>query len=142
PAATDEASAVAFVARDDLLQDLLSLWRTACAGDPRIAFVQGAAGLGKTCLTAELARRVAASGGQVRCLVCRPEAQHQPLAPVLGVLAEAGGVEIKAEPGQRCERMGDQFEGELALPSDVSRSIVLSLFERSGQAPPAAKDAV
>lgn len=143
PVATGEAPAApvaAFVGRDALLDELFGLWRAACAGDARVALVQGAAGLGKTCLTAELARRVAASGGQVRRLACRLESQHQPLAPVLGVLAEAANAD--ADAAQRREHVRRHLEDEFAALPEASRGIVLDLFGAPGQTAPAAKDAV
>ena len=61
----ESAASATFVNREEELGVLLEAWSSATAGHRVLTLIAGEPGIGKTALTAELARRVAAEGGLV-----------------------------------------------------------------------------
>ena len=58
-------SSPTMVGRDDELERLETAWRVTVDGEPQLILVSGEAGIGKTRLASEFAKRVEASGGRV-----------------------------------------------------------------------------
>lgn len=88
-----------FGGREAALDPLRSAWSAAAAGDGRLVFIAGAAGIGKTRLVAELLdRSVGPSGRVLRAAVASPEAR--PFEVVLAALAQAAPLfaSIEIEP--------------------------------------------
>jgi DNA-binding SARP family transcriptional activator/tetratricopeptide (TPR) repeat protein len=80
-----ESDAVPFVGRSAELAELAQAWARAGAGEGRVVFVAGEAGIGKSRLAAEFARAAGADGGTVLAgTASRPEAvPYQPFVEAL-----------------------------------------------------------
>jgi TOMM system kinase/cyclase fusion protein len=93
-----------FVGRERELAELERTWRQADAGSPRLLWVRGEAGIGKTRLVREFRRRVA-EAPWLECR-CSPDRSETPLSPLAEALAPALGdlpqrlreLEIEAQP--------------------------------------------
>ncbi|HEV3001338.1 MAG TPA: AAA family ATPase, partial [Solirubrobacteraceae bacterium] len=80
-------SSTRFVGRESQLAELQSLLEDAAAGRPRIAFVTGESGMGKTRLVAELSTRASAAGARVLFGECvELGAGELPYAPIVAAL--------------------------------------------------------
>jgi DNA-binding SARP family transcriptional activator len=106
--------AAPFVGREAELAVLVAAWERAAAGARHVVMVTGEAGIGKTRLTTEAARRVSAVGGLVLFGRCDQEAivPYQPLVEALDGY-------VSATPADQLPRLGDEALAELAtvLPS-------------------------
>ncbi|HEX6419153.1 MAG TPA: AAA family ATPase, partial [Acidimicrobiales bacterium] len=103
-----------FVGRTAELAELGAAWEQAAAGGRHLVLVTGEAGIGKTRLTVEAARRVHRDGGQVLLGRCDPEAivPYQPFVEALDGL-------VASTPPDDLPPLGDAAMAELAtvLPS-------------------------
>src|SRR3954454_2027967 len=82
-----ERSAGAIVGRRGERQGLVDAWRATAAGDPRVVFLHGEAGVGKSCLVRELClEAVGAHHGVLWGNCIRLDAASVPLAPLTGAL--------------------------------------------------------
>ncbi len=103
-----------FVGREAELATLAAAWDQAAGGARHVVVVTGEAGIGKTRLTTEAARRVHQDGGLVLFGRCDQEAivPYQPLVEALDGL-------VAAMPPDDLPMLGDQAMAELAaiLPS-------------------------
>ena len=103
-----------FVGREAELAALAGAWEQAAAGARHVVVVTGEAGIGKTRLTTEAARRVGQEGGLVLFGRCDQEAivPYQPVVEALDGL-------VAATPADELPALGDDARAELAavLPS-------------------------
>jgi DNA-binding SARP family transcriptional activator len=103
-----------FVGREAELAALAGAWEQAAAGARHVVVVTGEAGIGKTRLTTEAARRVGQQGGLVLFGRCDQEAivPYQPVVEALDGL-------VAATPADELPALGDDARAELAavLPS-------------------------
>ena len=74
PVVLERAAERPFVARAHELDQLRSAWAAACRGDARLVVLAGEPGVGKTTLTAQLARELHDDGATVLLGRCHPEA--------------------------------------------------------------------
>ncbi len=79
-----------FVGRDQEVAALDQLWKEAVAGEPRVAFLTGEPGVGKTRLAAEVAHRVAPDGATVLAGACDEDlgVPYQPFVEALRHLVD------------------------------------------------------
>jgi DNA-binding SARP family transcriptional activator len=108
-----------FVGREAELAALAEAWDQAVGGARHVVVVTGEAGIGKTRLTSEAARRVGQGGGLVLFGRCDEEAivPYQPLVEALDGY-------VAATPADELPALGDEARAELAavLPSlDATR---------------------
>ena len=105
---------VPFVGREAELAVLGAAWDEASRGARHVVVVTGEAGIGKSRLAAEAARRVAAAGGQVLFGRCDQEAivPYQPIVEALDAV-------VATTPAEDMPRLGPEALAELAaiLPS-------------------------
>ncbi|MCA1845613.1 MAG: AAA family ATPase, partial [Actinobacteria bacterium] len=102
-----------FVGRDDQLDRLGHLWKEAATGERRAVLVAGEPGVGKTRLSAELARRVHDEGATVLAGRCDEDlgVPFQPFVEALRHLVD------HVEAGELPERLGRHaYELERLLP--------------------------
>jgi class 3 adenylate cyclase len=113
PARINPQSLLPFSGRDVQVEALLQAWKEATGGERRIVLVSGEPGIGKTRLSAEVARRVHDHGGVVLFGRCEEDMGmgYQPFVEALGQV-------LATRP--RPEQLG-RFAGELArLSADLS----------------------
>jgi DNA-binding SARP family transcriptional activator len=112
--ATGPSAQTPFVGRAAELAVLADAWAQAASGGRHVVMVTGEAGIGKTRLTAEAARRVSRDGGLVLFGRCDQEAivPYQPVVEALDAL-------VAATPADELPAIGDEAMAELAavLPS-------------------------
>jgi DNA-binding SARP family transcriptional activator len=103
-----------FVGRDDELAVLGAAWDRAASGARHVVVVTGEAGIGKTRLATEAARRVSAQGGLVLFGRCDEEA----IVPYQPIVEALDGY-VAATPGDELPAMDEPARAELAavLPS-------------------------
>jgi DNA-binding SARP family transcriptional activator len=103
-----------FVGREAELATLAAAWEQAAGGARHVVVVTGEAGIGKSRLTTEAARRVADAGGQVLFGRCDQEA----IVPYQPVVEALDGF-VAATPPDELPFLGDEATAELAavLPS-------------------------
>jgi eukaryotic-like serine/threonine-protein kinase len=114
-----------FVGREDAMRLLLGAWEATLGDDPRVVFLRGDAGVGKTRLCAELAERIVTRGGTVLYGRCEEEpiAPYQPFREALSHFARhcpwLPDV-LRLPPGVRLERLGWPIDATAAdqLPPD------------------------
>ena len=108
------ATASAFVGRDAELAVLDAAWDRAAAGARHVVVVTGEAGIGKTRLATEAARRVSAQGGLVLFGRCDQEA----IVPYQPIVEALDGY-VAATPADELPAMDEAARAELAavLPS-------------------------
>ncbi len=113
-----------FVGRDGELNRLGELWKEAATGERRVALVAGEPGVGKTRLSAELARKVHDQGATVLAGRCDEDlgVPFQPFVEALRHLAD------HAAPSELPERLG-RYAGEL-------ERLLPGLRDRLPDAPP------
>ena len=113
-AATGPAPVAPFVGREAELEVLAAAWDRAAGGARHLVVVTGEAGIGKSRLTSEAARRVATEGGRVLFGRCDREA-IVPYQPVV----EALDAYVAATPSDELPPLDDESLAELAavLPS-------------------------
>lgn len=89
PSAVDELTTRSFVGRSAEIKRLQGAWERALHGTPSVALLAGEAGIGKTSLAAEAARRAAETGATVLYGRCNEDVRvpYQPFAEALGQLA-------------------------------------------------------
>jgi DNA-binding SARP family transcriptional activator len=108
------ATQAPFVGREPELAALEDAWKQAVGGARHVVVVSGEAGIGKTRLTTEAARRVQQDGGLVLFGRCDQEAivPYQPLVEALDGL-------VAATPADELPFLGDEAMAELGtvLPS-------------------------
>lgn len=100
-----ETLAMPLAGRHSELKKIQQLWGEVLAGQPRIALIRAAAGMGKTRLAEELARQVQAQGHQVYRIECRLELQHRPLGAVIACLEGEAGIAAHDSGPLRQEKM-------------------------------------
>ncbi|HET6952815.1 MAG TPA: AAA family ATPase, partial [Acidimicrobiales bacterium] len=114
PATGGPTRATPFVGRAAELAALADAWEHAAAGARHLVVVTGEAGIGKSRLTAEAARRVAAEGGRVLFGRCDQEAlvPYQPVVEALDAF-------VATTPADELPPLGEEALAELAavLPS-------------------------
>jgi len=114
PAAPARPAPAPFVGREAELAALAEAWEQAVGGARHVVVVTGEAGIGKTRLTSEAARRVGQGGGLVLFGRCDEEAivPYQPLVEALDGY-------VAATPADELPALGDEARAELAavLPS-------------------------
>lgn len=120
------------------LQQLTGLWRDASSGHGRVAVLTGEAGIGKTCLIAELAHRVNVSGG-LACIGTGLDLSEDTPFAVWLELAQALVVRVPRPPAEarwpvELNRLSVDLGGALGFgqqPSPVSPPELerLRLFE-------------
>ncbi len=138
-----EGSDAPFAGRDQELEILQGLWREAQTGQPRVALLRGPAGLGKTRLASELARRVWQQGGQVRRLACGLELQHRPLGPLIASLEAFAQLDEATPAGQRRGLLAAALRrAHPALDTEAVEAIAALVEQGNGKdAPPPKEDA-
>jgi class 3 adenylate cyclase/tetratricopeptide (TPR) repeat protein len=102
PPALAEEGPVDFVGRADELARLERAWKDAVAGGRRVVFVAGEAGIGKTRLAAELARRVQRADGATVLYGGADEDLGVPYGPwldALGQLLDQASADVLEEVG-------------------------------------------
>ncbi len=111
---TGPSAQTPFVGRAVELAALADAWAQAASGGRHVVMVTGDAGIGKSRLTAEAARRVSRDGGLVLFGRCDQEAivPYQPVVEALDAL-------VAATPADELPAIGDEAMSELAavLPS-------------------------
>ncbi len=111
---TGPSAQTPFVGRAAELAVLADAWVQAASGGRHVVMVTGEAGIGKSRLTAEAARRVSRDGGLVLFGRCDQEAivPYQPVVEALDAL-------VAAAPADELPAIGDEAMAELAavLPS-------------------------
>jgi DNA-binding SARP family transcriptional activator len=111
---TGPSAQTPFVGRAAELAVLADAWTQAASGARHVVMVTGEAGIGKSRLTAEAARRVSRDGGLVLFGRCDQEAivPYQPVVEALDAL-------VAAAPADELPAIGDEAMAELAavLPS-------------------------
>jgi DNA-binding SARP family transcriptional activator len=114
PAAPSRPAPAPFVGRETELAALAEAWDQAVGGARHVVVVTGEAGIGKTRLTSEAARRVGQGGGLVLFGRCDEEAivPYQPLVEALDAY-------VAATPADELPTLGGEARAELAavLPS-------------------------
>jgi DNA-binding SARP family transcriptional activator len=97
--------AVPLIGRSAELGALEGVWRAAVAGEPRMALVQGGAGVGKTRLVAELAQLARAEGAVVAGTRCFGASGRLALAPVADWLRNPAvqSAAVTLDPAWRAE---------------------------------------
>jgi len=114
PAVPTRPGPAPFVGREAELAALADAWDQAVAGARHVVVVTGEAGIGKTRLASEAARRVGQGGGLVLFGRCDEEAivPYQPLVEALDGF-------VAATPADELPALGDEARAELAavLPS-------------------------
>lgn len=98
------ASSSGFVGRDREMAQLIAAWSSACSGAPGCALVLGEAGIGKTRLVTELARRVDSSGGLVlhaRCYELERSLFLQPIVELVRAAVTSVAPEVIARAADR-----------------------------------------
>lgn len=134
------------VGRAGELDRLRRSWRTATTGTPRVAVIQGDAGVGKTRLVEELADEVAGIDGRVlwgRCLEGGAAPAYWPWLSVLRALRADdvghGGDGSEDRGENQVDRLLDATGSALASPLTAARPAllddVLALLERHDQGP-------
>ncbi|MHB8295396.1 MAG: ATP-binding protein [Acidimicrobiales bacterium] len=95
PRALIDAAAGPFVGRQCYLAAIDEAWQAALSGYPALWLIEGEAGIGKTRLLAEVARRAAASGATVLFGRCQEHAAipYAPFAEALSTFAELHAVD-------------------------------------------------
>jgi hypothetical protein len=91
-----------FVARGAELEQLERLFEAAEGGEPQLAVIHGAPGIGKTRLAEEVAERSRRRGGRVAVGRCWQDGEAPPFWPWRGVLRDLGAPEnlLEERPGQ------------------------------------------
>lgn len=117
-----------FIGREAVLAPLLALWEPCCKGNPHIALVKAAAGLGKTTLALEFARQVEQTGARVIRQRCRLAWQHQPLTPVKRLLAHMLNSPLDAPKNTLHAALLAHLEREHPTLDKASQAAILSLF--------------
>ena len=90
PAALDPGARLPFIGREPELEQLLAAWRRAVDGEAGLVLLGGEPGIGKTRLSAELARRVHAQGMPVLYGRCDDElgVPYQPFVEALAFVVD------------------------------------------------------
>jgi len=131
-----EGSDSPFAGRDEELAILEGLWREARAGQPRAALLRGPAGLGKTRLASELARRVWQQGGQVRRLGCSLELQHRPLGPLIASLEAFAQLDDSASASARHMQLASALQRAHPTLDAEAVEAIAALVEHGNNAQP------
>lgn len=116
-----------FVGRETEIELLQTMWREARSGHARVVVLRGPAGMGKTRLAHELARRVADEGGQVRRIACRLELQHRLLEPVLAAIESHAGISSRNGAGDRREKIVHHLDRYFHGPDRQSLDALVEL---------------
>ncbi|MDW5593974.1 AAA family ATPase, partial [Conexibacter stalactiti] len=119
PLALGRSGGAALVGRDGQLAALRHAWASASdGGAPRIVLLPGEAGIGKTRLTAELARTPHADGGLVLYGRCDEEriGAYQPLVEALDRALATGALTADLLPSARREQLARVLPSIVAAP--------------------------
>jgi class 3 adenylate cyclase len=143
----------AFVGRDHELDQLRAAWQRAQAGERQVVFVAGEPGIGKTRLSAEVARLAHRAGGTVLFGRCDEEtlAPYQPFVEALYQYAVACGphrlraevgewggelARLVPELGKRLPDAGEPVSGEPEIERYRMFEAVASVLARAAEAAP------
>jgi DNA-binding SARP family transcriptional activator len=128
PPADPPAPTSALVGRDAELEQLLSLWSRAAAGEGTTALVLGEAGIGKSSLAAALSARVRLTGGLVLTTGCFEAERSLYLQPLV---AAVRAVVALHRPAVLRQLAGDGLGTLLELVPEMSQSTGSVPYERA-----------
>ena len=93
------------IGRDEEMDLLLRRWQRAKTGDGQVVLISGEAGLGKSCITAELGERLRPEPHLRLRYSCSPYHQNSALYPFIDQLGRAAGLDDQwGKFGPGCER--------------------------------------
>ncbi|PXX39891.1 AAA family ATPase [Undibacterium pigrum] len=120
------------IGRTEEMQALMAYWEQASRGQPQWLVLRGNAGIGKTRLASELARRLDTAGNRVIRIYCTLEYQHQSLAPLRLALAELFGL-TSIRVNEFSEKIREQLQQLIPgyEPEEETLHAFLSLFDQS-----------
>jgi predicted ATPase len=113
------------IGRDEEIDLLLRRWQRAKAGDGQVVLISGESGLGKSRLTAELARRLHAEPHIRQRFFCSPYRQDSALYPFIEQIGRAAGLTPSDRPAVRLEKLeallarGSISDEDVALLADL-----------------------
>lgn len=125
------------IGRADEVETLVEGFRRSAAGDPRGFLVSGAAGVGKTTLVGEAARRAEESGATVLWGRCWEDGHAPPFWPWLEILRQATELRAEEVDGDVARALLDAIQGGFENPrggapegSEIARFLLYDRISR------------